>query len=96
MRQLSFGTPTGTSVEAKLDWCIRALQELERGTHEVDAARTADGFTISNVTESRTLDADCGVLANLAAAQAAIDATRDVLCTLLQDLKRRGQKRTSS
>jgi len=96
MRRLSLGSPAGNSVEAKLDWCVRAIQEFERASHELDASRTADSYTITNVTESRTLDANCGVLADLAAAQAAIDATRDFLVTFIQDLKRRGQKRTSS
>ena len=96
MRRLSLGSPAGNSIEAKVEFLLRAVQEIERASHELDASRTADSFTISNVTESRTLDANAGVLANLAAAQAAIDATRDFMLTFIQDLKRRGQKRTGT
>jgi len=107
MRKLPIGSPPGVppatsaSAEQKLDWClralewcIRALKTIERASHDSTVDNVADAFSLSNVTELRTLDANCGTLANLAAAQAAIDATRDYLLTFVQDLKRRGPKRT--
>lgn len=96
MKRVSLGPPPATSVEAKLDWCIRAIQEIARASNEADPNTYADSYTVTNVTETRSLNANAGVLANLAAAQAAIDATRDVLLTFIQDHKRRGSKARSS
>jgi len=94
MRSLNLGGPIGTSIEAKVDWLIQSMRKIESAANETDAARVADGFTISNepTDGDRTIDADTGTLADLAAAEAAIDKTRDVLVTFLSDLKRRGAK----
>lgn len=97
MKRVSLGAPpmNGTA-DQKLDWCIRAIQALAQASYGDDPNVYADAYTMTNLTETRTLDANCGVLANLAAAQAAIDATRDVLLTFIQDHKQRGSKSRSS
>ncbi len=83
MRPIQLSMPPTSSVEAKLDWCIRAIQEISRASYVADPGVIADGFSVSNVTTSRTLDADTATTAEVA----------DVLATLLQDLKQRGAKR---
>lgn len=85
MRRLALGSPPpGASAEQKIDWLITAVKQIERASHEVTAETAADSFAPSNVTETRTFDADTVTLAGLA----------DVVGTLVNDLKRRGQKRT--
>lgn len=97
MKRVSLGTPpiNGTA-DQKLDWCIKSIQALAQATYADDPNVYADAFSMTNLTETRALDANCGVLANLSAAQAAIDATRDVLLTFIQDHKQRGSKSRSS
>ncbi len=85
MRPVTLGAPRGASDKEKLDWCVRSLQEISRATREADPNVAADGFDTSNVTETRSFDADTVTLAVLA----------DVVGTFIEDLKRRGQKRTS-
>ena len=100
MRKLHLGQPIVhgndplARIEQKLDWCIKALQRVETASHDIDAFQVADGFTVTDLTEDRTMSANVGTLADLAAAQAAINKTRDVLGTLISDLKKRGQTRT--
>lgn len=85
--------PPNATDSQKLDWCIQMISEIARASQDADPNKYADGYTITNLTETRTLDANAGTLADLAAAQAAIDATRDVLLTFIQDHKKRGSKR---
>jgi len=81
MRPVHLG-PVPTDPMKKLDWCVMAIQQIARASQTHDPNVTADSFAVSNVTETRTLDADATTLAEVA----------DVLCTFIQDLKRRGQK----
>lgn len=81
------------SQSQKLDWCIAMIMAIARASQDADPNKYSDAFTISNLTETRTLDANAGTLADLAAAQAAIDATRDVLLTFIRDHQTRGSKR---
>lgn len=84
MRRLALGSPPpGASPEQKIDWCITAIKQIERASYEIEATTASDSFDPSNVTETRAFDADTVNVAGLA----------DVLGTLINDLKRRGQKR---
>lgn len=94
MRRLHLGPPPNGTVEQKVDWIIQSIKKIETASHDIDAMQVSDSFSVTGVMETRTLDANTGTLANLAAAEAAIDETRDFLLTFIQDLKRRGQKRT--
>lgn len=78
----------------KLNWCVAMITAIARASQDADPNRYSDAYTVSNLTETRTLDANAGVLADLAAAQAAIDATRDVLLTFIRDHQTRGAKRS--
>jgi len=62
-----------------------AIQQIARASHDADPNVVADGFTLSNVTTTRALNADSTTLAEVA----------DVLSTFIQDLKQRGQKRAA-
>lgn len=83
MRPVHLGSPPSSDKE-KIDWCVRAIQEIARSSQTADPNVMADSFTVANVTETRALDADSTTLAEVA----------DVLCTFIQDHKRRGQKGT--
>lgn len=85
--------PNATDAQ-KLDWLVRMVTDIARASQDADPNRYADVYTITNLTETRTLNANAGALADLAAAQAAIDATRDVLLTFIRDHQTRGQKRS--
>jgi hypothetical protein len=83
MKEIRLGrVPVGA--EAKLDWCIDAIQKIAIGSRENDPNSYVDAFDASNVTESRSFDADTVTTAELA----------DVVGTLVSDFKRRGSKRT--
>lgn len=70
--------------QAKLDWCVRAIQQIARSSQSADPNVVADGFALSNVTESRTLNAGGG--------GASHQDLVDVVATFLQDLQKRGSK----
>lgn len=82
-------------VAGKLDWCVKAIQKIALASQLDDPNKYADEYTFTNATADRTMDCNAGVLANLAAAQAAIDETRDVLATFIQDHQSRGSKRSA-
>lgn len=81
MRPVHLG-PVPQSDKEKLNWCVAAIQEIARSSQTADPNVVADSFRVSNVTPTRLLDADATTLGEVA----------DVVGTLLQDLKRRGQK----
>ena len=84
MRKLALGTPqNNASTEQRLEWLERAVQLISQSSHEIDVFDVADGFTVTNLTEDRTIDVDTALLAEVA----------DVLGTLISDLKKRGAKR---
>lgn len=74
--------PMGASVEMKVDWCIRAIQDIARASRVADPNKVADEFTISSATATRTLNAATASVGDVAA----------VLGTLISDLKQRGSK----
>lgn len=71
----------GQSLEDYVNECFK---EIEKASYE-DVEEAVADFTITGVlTERRTIDAGTGTLAHL----------RDLVCTLISDIKKQGQKRT--
>ena len=83
MRPVRLG-PVPPDPAGKLDWCVKALQEIALASRDADPNSYADSFVFTNVTDDRTLNCDSTTLAELA----------DVVATFIQDHKSRGQKRT--
>lgn len=84
MRPVSLGRPSNpTEIEMWKRWVEGALAELERATYE-DLSAVAADFTVTNFTETRTLDAGAANATDVA----------DVLCTFIQDIRNRGMKRS--
>jgi len=61
-----------------IQWLVKAVLEIELAANVQTIPQIAQEFTPSNVTESRTFDADTVTVAELA----------DVLGTLLEDMQR--------
>lgn len=83
MRRVSLGAPFSNNLEDKIDWCIDAIRQIEIASGDEDPFEILDGFTTTNVTSTRSLDADTVTLAELA----------DVVGTLVEDIQARGPKR---
>lgn len=84
MRPVNFGRPMGQSVEAKLTWIIGCLREIEEASNIDPLKETVISYEPTNVTETRTFDANTATLAVVA----------DVLGTVLLDIQKGGPKRT--
>lgn len=84
MRAISVGNPPQDPAAFR-EWIIRAFRQIETASNDIAAEKVADAFTVSNLTETRSLDAASATTSDVA----------EVLGTLLTDLKRRGSKRTS-
>lgn len=86
MRRISFGNPPVSVLQAEpaMRFVLESLREIEKASLVGDAGEAADGFTLANFTELRTLDVGTATLTDVA----------NVLATFLSDLKKRGQKRT--
>ena len=79
MRRVMVGNPpTGATLKQRVDWLEKAVVQIAQASHDEPFDRF-DEFTVTNVTESRTLDADTVTTAELA----------DVVGTLLTDIKGR-------
>jgi methylphosphotriester-DNA--protein-cysteine methyltransferase len=87
-RKFSFGTPP-KDIDGKVEWIIRALRNIENASNETDVFNIADAFTLSNVTSTRTLDADT----TASPIETVVQMLADVLGTFISDLKKRGSKR---
>lgn len=84
MRRVNFGMPPANlKVSPELQWVLQALKEVELASYEYDPASIASGFTISNYTETRTLNAATATATEIA----------NVLATLILDLRRGGAKK---
>lgn len=82
MRRVYLG-PSPMPSTPELKFIITSLREIERATFENDPGEIADSFTVTNCTETRTLDCNTATAADIA----------DVLGTFLLDLKRRGVRK---
>jgi hypothetical protein len=82
MRPVTLGNPPADQA-GKIDWIIRALQEIERASND-DPIKVFDSYS-SNVapTATRAVNTSSPTTANLAA----------VLGTLIADMRKRGMKR---
>jgi hypothetical protein len=76
MRELNLATPLS------LQDVAYAFQEISNASRE-DAVAIADGYTVTNFTASRTLNAGTATTAQVAA----------FIATLIDDLQKRGQNR---
>lgn len=65
-------------------WVKDCFDELERASFEDVATAVADFAITGTLTERRTIDAGTATLAQL----------RDYVCTLVNDIKKKGQKRS--
>ena len=85
MRTVSLAPlPGNAATDQRLDWCIRAIQELARAANE-DPIKVFDSYaTDATVAVTRTLNVTSPSPSNIAA----------VIATLIADLKRRGVKRS--
>jgi len=80
MRPLNFGVQIGAFEE----WAKEAFREIESASNE-DVEQVLSEFVITGtLTERRTIDAGTATLAEL----------RDFVATMVNDIKKRGQKRT--
>jgi hypothetical protein len=78
MRPVTFGYPLGDFTQYVMD----SLREIENASNEGVFA-VADGFTVSNFTVTRTLNAGTATTADIA----------NFLATLIDDLQKRGPNR---
>lgn len=87
MRKIFLGNPPEGTLQQSpsLRFVFNALREIEQAADEDYAADAADGFTVTNYTETRTLNAATATATDVA----------NVLATFLFDLKKRGSKRRS-
>lgn len=83
MRPVYLGRPASQDAKLVKDWIDRCFAEIELASQE-DLSQAAADFTITNYTETRTLDAGSATLADV----------RNFVCTLVLDLKNSGSKRS--
>lgn len=91
IRALSLGNPPppNASADQQLKWIIGALVKIDRWSNETVSV-IVQGFSVDNLSETRSFDADTGTLADLAAAEARIDEIADVLGTVISDIAQGG------
>lgn len=83
MPALYIGRPRSFADKDVLDWARNALVEIERADRErADVASIAQDFTVTNYTTTRTLNAGTATATDVA----------NVLCTFIDDIKRRGKE----
>lgn len=84
MRKFAFPAPPfAFAQDPKLAWMVNAIREVSNASHDQITEEIADAYTVTNLTESRTLDCDTATVAELA----------DVVGTLILDMQKRGVKR---
>ena len=84
MRPVQLGSPISNEEAAFRQWVKSAFREIEEASNEHNTGVTADAYTSSNYTETRALNAGTATVADVA----------NVLATFLDDLRKRGVKRT--
>ena len=79
------GSPPTSSkpIEPFDRFVLEGLREIERASFENDTSEIADGYTLSNFIETRTLDVSTATLTDV----------KNVLATLLFDMQNRGVKK---
>ena len=83
MRKLFLGGPLSSDLRHVADWTQAALHEIQNASIEdVDTAAVFKDFTATNYTATRTLNGGTATATDVA----------NVLCTLIDDMKKRGQK----
>lgn len=84
MRQVFFGHPSNSfDNEQFKKWVAESLYEIELASQD-DIALMFKDFTVTNFTDTRTLDASTATASDVA----------KVLCTLIYDIQKRGMKRS--
>jgi hypothetical protein len=86
MRPVAFGPlPFNAGTEQKIDWIVRALQEVELASNE-DPIAVADSYgTDTSFTITRQLNVTAPTASNIAA----------VLASFLADLRKRGVNKST-
>lgn len=85
MRPVQLGPfPSTQPIEKQIQWLAQAVAAIAAASRDSDPNVYADDYTITNITESRSLNCDTATTAQLA----------DVVATFLQDHQTRGSKRT--
>ncbi len=84
MRRLALGQPLGGSAEAKLDWIMRALRQIEEASNTSDASIIGQSFEVAPSTDVRTFDPATVTHADLSA----------VVATLIGDMQKGGPRRS--
>lgn len=64
MRRTAIGNPPANDA-ARMQWIIRALNELNNATFDNDTTQIAAAYTVTNFTETRTLNGATATLADL-------------------------------
>lgn len=83
MKQLSFGSP-GAGQQAFQQWAQQAFQTIEQATSEDVEATLSEFSYTGTLTEARTFNAGTATVTEI----------RNVLATMISDIKKRGQKRS--
>lgn len=84
MRPVTFGRPPGFDIRDPFQrWAMECMSEIERAAQD-DVALLAKDFTIENHTATRTLDVGTATTSDIA----------NVLCTFIEDMQKRGMKRS--
>lgn len=84
MRKWPFTAPPfNVATDPKWRWVVEMFRGVSVASHDQITEEIADAYTPSNVTTTRSFDADTVTTAELA----------DVVGTLIEDMKNRGVKR---
>lgn len=84
MRPFAFPAPPfQAGNDLKMDYVINALRQISDASHDQITDAIADAYTVTNLTETRSLDCNTATL----------DDLRNVVGTLLNDMQNRGVKR---
>ena len=86
MKPVHLGDPPyNQPIGVQIKWIIDSLRKFERASHEIDTFNILDAYTVTNLTEDRSFDADSTSVAELA----------DIIGTMISDHKKRGSKGTT-
>lgn len=84
MRKFVFPVPPfSIGGDLKWQWVVNAIRQISVASNDQVTEEIADAYSPSNVTTTRSFDADSTSVAELA----------DVVGTLIQDMQKRGVKR---